>query len=699
MAQNTFVGRDYEQTLYKEFLSKETPWLLLITGLAGIGKTTLLEKFRTLTPFDIQVVSLDFDKEPLLYADPLKLLEDLAQLTKSFCDQQESAEFVETLKQGRTQIEELDQQTSPIIHDSERASVQVLQKVRHLRSALQEVRHQVRELAAEAFFTQLDTYKQKQLVIMLDTCELLYEPEGWEVGQWMMNEFLPTLNVRMYQRCFVVMASRVPLQSETIDKQDQQYLALSMLDRPAVDQYLETLGMHDPQLRQRVYEITHGHALSISIISTFWQEMGEKVLGDGDISVLEAEFDDRASVEFINDRILNRLNDPFKELTHYAVLLRNFNLPLLKAVFPELLPEQLASNLFDQFIHFPYIEAKGNYRYGFHELIREVLAKNTQKDHPVEWKRYHKRALNYFDSNAGKSREMEHSQEWYYHAIAYDEAQGIRDWKEAIEKARMGGLGKEIGSLLQVVYDKTLTLSPISCAIRAYEQGRFEDDNAQSERALKSYEEALVLFRQAGSHPKEEADVVQALGDVQRSRTKLDEALTLYEQAFALFQEVGDSLKQAYVLKALGDVQRLLGNQNNALSSYRQALSLFRRIGNRLDEANVLQAIGDVQQLLGNLNAALESYKQALVLFRQFGSGSKEEKDEEAKLLRFIGDLHQLRDDKEKALENYQQALVLFRGNATEEEYVQQAIRGVEYPALTPSNLNRQRLLTRVHTV
>lgn len=692
MPQNTFVGRDYEQTVYKEFLSKETPWLLLITGLAGIGKTTLLEKFRALTPFDIQVVSLDFDKEPLLYADPLKLLEDLAQLTKSFCDQQESAEFVETLKQGRTQIEELDQQTSPIIHDSERASVQVLQKVRRLRSALQEVRHQVRELTAEAFFTQLDTYKRKQLVIMLDTCELLNEPEGWEVGQWMMNEFLPTLNVRMYQRCFVVMASRVHLQSEIIDKQDQQHLALSMLDEPAVDKYLENVGIHDPLLRQRVYEITHGHALCISIISSFSQEIGEKALSGEDISELEAEFDERASVEFINDRILNRLNPPFRELTQHGVLLRNFNQPLLKAVFPELLPELKASDLFDQFIRFPYIESKGNYRYGFHELIREVLAKKTQKDHPVEWKQYHKRALDYFASNAGMSREMEHSQEWYYHAIAYDEAQGMSAWKEAIEKARMGGLDKEIGSLLQVVYDKTLNLSPISCAIRAYERGRFEDDHTHSERASENYKEALVLFRQVGSHPKEEADVLQAFGDVQRSLTKHAEALTLYEQAYALFQAVGDSLKQANVLKALGDMQRLLGgNLNTALSSYRQALSLFRRVGNRLDEANVLQAIGEVQQ---DPNAALESYKQALVLFRQFGSGSEEEKEKEAKLLRAIGDLNQLLDDKDRALESYKQLLVLRRGNVTEEDNVQRTIREVEVPEIR----NRLRMLAKVRS-
>src|SRR6266516_201941 len=71
------------------------------------------------------------------------------------------------------------------------------------------------------------------------------EPEGWEVGQWLMNELLPTIHIRMYQRCSVIMASRIPLQSEVIAEQDQQRLVLSMLDKPAVDQYLEHAGIHD----------------------------------------------------------------------------------------------------------------------------------------------------------------------------------------------------------------------------------------------------------------------------------------------------------------------------------------------------------------------------------------------------------------------------------------------------------------------
>lgn len=172
-------------------------------------------------------------------------------------------------------------------------------------------------------------------------------------------------------------------------------------------------------------------------------------------------------IRFTNERVLRHLKTPFKELTRYGVLLRSFDLPLLKNVFPELLPESAALERFNQLIRHPYIESRGSYRYAFHELVHEALTEETQKEEPEAWRCYHKRALNYFTTVSP------HSPDWYYHLLAYDEKQGLMEWQQAVQEARESGKREFIGALLQAALDKALKLSPAARAEIVYEQGRF----------------------------------------------------------------------------------------------------------------------------------------------------------------------------------------------------------------------------------
>src|SRR6266487_2780441 len=264
MPEVLFVGREREQDVYKKFLARETPWVLIITGLGGIGKTTLLRRLTEYTLsestlFKTGVVTLDFANEELRN-DPLKLLDKLTADSATYCDlQQIDSEFKETLQQNFDQLAQL---------NMERAQTGVSESED---PALREIRHQMRELATEAFYTQINTFRLNRLVIMLDTCEWLNEPEGIEVGQWVLNELIPGIHTHMQQQgrqCSVLFASRVQPKLDVIAGQEQRRLTLPMLDKQAVDQYLAHVGMQDSSLRQYIFEITHGHALSISLKRT-----------------------------------------------------------------------------------------------------------------------------------------------------------------------------------------------------------------------------------------------------------------------------------------------------------------------------------------------------------------------------------------------------------------------------------------------
>src|SRR5947209_19399213 len=118
MPETLFVGREHEKEVYETFLTRETPWILIITGLGGIGKTTLLHRLAeyTLTAHPSPptgVVTLDFAHDELRN-DPLRLLEAFLKMIAPYCDpgqlnqelsrvQQENIEQLKQLARERRQ--------------------------------------------------------------------------------------------------------------------------------------------------------------------------------------------------------------------------------------------------------------------------------------------------------------------------------------------------------------------------------------------------------------------------------------------------------------------------------------------------------------------------------------------------------------------------------------------------------------------
>jgi tetratricopeptide (TPR) repeat protein len=684
MPEALFVGRERETDIYKKFLAKKTPWVLIITGLGGIGKSTLLHRLAEYTLAEptlsgTGIVTLDFADEDLRH-DPLKLLDKLTKDTAPYCDLQlVDIELKNELQQNFDQLAQLSKERIQTgVNEAEDL-------------ALREMRHQMRQLATEAFYLRIKTFKLDRLVIMLDTCEWLNEPEGVEVGQWVLNELIPGIHTRIRQKsrqCSVIIASRLQPRLDVINGQEQRRLNLPMLGKAEVDQYLAHMGMQDFDLRQRVYEVTHGHALCISIIGDFWQNRAEQShpFTIADLPELELqEISEIALIRFTNERILKHLKSPFKELTRYGVLLRSFDLPLLKIVFPELLPEPEALDRFNRLTRYPYIESRGNYRYAFHELVHEALAEETQKDEPEAWKRYHKRALDHF------TEVSPHSPDWYYHLLAYDEKQGLTEWQQAIQEARERGKHEFVGALLQAALDKALKLSPAARAEVVYEQGRFNYYSGQWEEALKSYQEALTSFQEVGDLSGQ-AKALAATGDAQRVLAKQDDALASYENAITIFQQIGDFFGAARCCQAMGDVRQLRNEPDLALQRYQQALECFRQLGNQTEQAKVLEAIGDMQRLCNQPDAALRSYEQALALYQ-------EEKDrlKRAKVLKSIGDVQRLQQDQDAALESYAQALALFGElkEPAEEANVRRAIEEMQQPQSEQAAHSKEESISR----
>jgi tetratricopeptide (TPR) repeat protein len=94
-------------------------------------------------------------------------------------------------------------------------------------------------------------------------------------------------------------------------------------------------------------------------------------------------------------------------------------------------------------------------------------------------------------------------------------------------------------------------------------------------------------------------------------------ALRTYEEALKLFRQVGDKLGEANVLQAIGDVQQFRKETNAALESYEEALKLFRQVGDKLGEANVLQSLGTERLSQNDPVKAFEYYELAQIIYEK----------------------------------------------------------------------------------
>jgi tetratricopeptide (TPR) repeat protein len=648
--QDPFVGREIEQQRYQQFLTKVSPWVMNIIGQGGIGKSTLLRHLSELTPPEALVGSLNFAAVSLR-TDPLMILEELSWQLAPHCHQQQVEAFEQALRTGNERLSQSRGDMKQEIHLGDNTVFHGEGMQLNISNAFQELRREIRKQVTSAFYALILTLEREQLVLVFDTSEWLNEPEGREVGQWLLDELLPELHNRMQrnrQRCSVVIASRERLPMTAIQRQDQYFLTLPMLDRAAVDDYLSQLGMNEPEIRQQVYEITHGHSLCVSIIGTLWQERGEQHFTLADFPRLQEQFNERALLEFIQERLDQRLRSPFRELTRYGVLLPSFSLPALRAVFPELLPEQEALDRFHQLIRYPYVETRGDQHYAFHDLLRELQAVHVREQEPEAWRHYHKRALDY------RAKISPSSPERYYHAVAYDEEQGIAAWWQAVQDAQVRGERENVGTLLQTVLDKTLRLMPLTQAACDFQQGRYYYYIRQMDAAFQSYERSLALYLDLGERLGE-ANVRKAIGDVQRFRRELDAAMENYRQSLALHRQVGDRLGEANDLKATGDIFALREEREAALEHYRQALALYRQIKNVVGEANVLRVIADTYQSQNELPTALETYNQSLALYQQIDS-----KLGAANILESMHKVFQALGKADEAAQCYRQALALY---------------------------------------
>jgi tetratricopeptide (TPR) repeat protein len=246
----------------------------------------------------------------------------------------------------------------------------------------------------------------------------------------------------------------------------------------------------------------------------------------------------------------------------------------------------------------------------------------------------------------------------------------------------------------------------------------------QADRMLAVLERAIEVSRSSGNRWAE----AKALGSTAPAflrRGNYQEALERAAQAAELFAAIGDRRSEGPCLTNLGYAQRALGRIDEAFTTFRRGLELSRSVGDRINEGRLLDNIGYTMRRIGQFEQSAEYHRQAVALYREIGDrwGQAGAQDNlgvallhlgeyaeaelqiqeglaamravrylggEAGALSSLGDLYRETGEPERALEHYRQALAIVAPIG--ERYQQaRALDGIAHAEAMLDNLDAAR--------
>lgn len=214
------------------------------------------------------------------------------------------------------------------------------------------------------------------------------------------------------------------------------------------------------------------------------------------------------------------------------------------------------------------------------------------------------------------------------------------DWPTARQEyLRALELWKEIGDLGRV--------ADLEARLGRLDRERLGD----LARAAEAYGRARKLFARLGNR-KQEARVLNFLGQIAMGTDHPEEALGLQKRALELFAGTGDRRGEAVTLHEIGNLYDLLGEAHRSLDAYSLALERWAGVEDRPGKATTLHNRGTLFWTLGEYGTALDDLEEA----RDLRAGMTREL---ASTLTWIGLTHASAERLEEALPILEQALAL----------------------------------------
>jgi len=296
-------------------------------------------------------------------------------------------------------------------------SNQLHDRERHLRSEL------LRALS------ELCDVVTQPVCILVDGYERLAEADS-ELTAWLFEEALPRLAARSSHPITAIECGwHYPQTSNAAH--NVWRCELQDFSETDIANYLRTravLGMDasipvgsDQELVAACWEVTLGHPLFLDLACTYLLEFPELERTAERLRSARPLLDDEARVSYLTDRILNRLDEPYRQLLERGVVLRTFDKASLQALLPAGM--DLSDSNYDRFLDYPFINRAADVeqfgRRSFHPLVRRVRLAALRHHHPDTLEKLQYAASTFYSGLIGPSSqdETDVTLELLYHGL------------------------------------------------------------------------------------------------------------------------------------------------------------------------------------------------------------------------------------------------------------------------------------------
>ncbi|NCS23228.1 MAG: tetratricopeptide repeat protein [Microcystis aeruginosa BS13-02] len=198
----------------------------------------------------------------------------------------------------------------------------------------------------------------------------------------------------------------------------------------------------------------------------------------------------------------------------------------------------------------------------------------------------------------------------------------------------------------------------LAIATTLHQLGTVAAELREWEQARSYYQQAIEIKIEYGaaggtqSARYEQASTLHNLGAVAQELREWEQARSYYQQALEIKIEYGDRYSQASTLHHLGAVAAELREWEQARSYYQQAIGICIEYGDRYEQAGTLHQLGIVAQELREWEQARSYYQQAIEIYIEYG-----DRYEQAGTLHQLGRVAEELREWEQARSYYQQAL------------------------------------------
>lgn len=608
-------------------LTAKTPLkrLMIIHGVGGVGKSTLLEMFRLLCKENRIAVGMASGGESVNEIQVLQTFADnLAEYGITL------SAFKRTLKKHRTiqakvirEAQSVGESVSEAVNKlAEQYGIPAAGPIAGAGAALaidwlhgfltkpdlELLLHPAEKLTHDFLNDLTSTARLRRLVLMIDHFEKMTALDSWTCNlahQLPSNVLLVIVGREppgpAWERSWPGWMNQAHIEELTHMSEENM--------RVLVRRYYFTIkgGEPDPSQADEIIKFARGLPLVVTTTVGLWVKYGLK-----DFRTIKPQV-----LADLADRIMEGVTDNLRPLLEAAAAVRWFNKDVLHAVTGQIVDDETYAELRN--FELMRTRAEGPF---MHDVMREIIDENLKTKDPTRHRHFHEAAALYFERrtrNARRNQEEQLLLEQMYHTVQADEERGVKFFRKLAEAMSQAGLLRQLRTLVAEITEQTL-ISPANrlwieyyAARVLHLEARFHEAelayqsisiNDDAEDLLKAYSlcdlgNILTRWERLGQTdgPAKASDTLDRalssatvdmhlssgqfdLARVYEYEGNWDQAIAHVEEAYQFYAAKKDTLGMVYANNSLLAAHALRGDWRRMIPAQKASLDLLLTLPN-----------------------------------------------------------------------------------------------------------------------